>query len=69
MLSETKSPVTLAGVNRAGNIKTVCAGFDGAELTGGALAFQVAFIVRRYRLSPCMARLVCHLAHIGGRHS
>lgn len=69
MMNETKCPATLAGVNRAGNIKTVSAGFDARELTGDTLAFQVAFIVRRYRLSPCMARLVCHLAHIGGRHS
>ena len=67
MLNETKYPATLAGVNRAGNIKTVSAGFDGTELTGDMLGFQVGFIVRPYRLSPCMARLVCHLAHIGGK--
>ncbi len=27
----------------------------------------VAIVAERYRLSPCMARLVCHLAAIGGR--
>lgn len=67
MLNETESPATRAGVNRAENIKTFSAGFDGRELTGDTLSFQVAFVARRYSLSPCMARLVCHLAHIGGR--
>lgn len=52
MLSETKSPVTLAGVNRAGNIKTVSAGFDGAELTGDTLACQVA-VLRAF--STCLS--------------
>lgn len=69
MRSEAKGPATLAGVNRAGNIKTVSAGFDVRELTGDTLAFQVAFVARRCRVSPCMARLVCHLARIGGRRA
>lgn len=31
------------------------------------IAIAAAIIATRYRLSPCMARLVCHLAHIGGK--
>lgn len=68
MPNEKRSPATPGGINRA-NIKTVGADFDGGKPTGEALAFQVAFIAHRYRVSPCMARLVCHLAAIGGRVS
>lgn len=67
MSNEKQNPGALGGAHRAGNIKTVGAGFDEREPTRDALAFQVAFIAHRYRLSPCMSRLVCHLAHIGGR--
>ena len=67
MEQEKRSPATRGGVSRAGDIKTVGAEFDGKEATGDVLAFQAAFIAHRYRLSPRMARLVCHLAAIGGR--
>jgi len=66
MDNEKRSPATRGGVNRA-NAKIVQADFDVAEGTGDSLAFQAAFIAHRYRLPPRMARLVCHLAAIGGR--
>jgi hypothetical protein len=64
--NEKPSPAALAGAHRAVNIKAVRA-VDGANPIADPLTFQVAVIAHRYRLSPCMARVVCHLAQIGGR--
>lgn len=29
--------------------------------------FQADYIAKKFRLSPCLARVICELAHIGGR--
>ncbi len=39
---------------------------DDAPVDGGP-DLAAAIVAERYRLSPCWARLVCHLAGIGGR--
>lgn len=67
MTHEKQNPVALAGAHRAQNIKALAGAFDGREPSAEPLAFQVAYVAARYRLSPCMARLVCRLAGIGGR--
>jgi len=36
-------------------------------ITPDAKEIAVSIIAARFRLSPCMARLVCELAQIGGR--
>lgn len=64
---EKRSPAALAGAHRAGVIKSIAAGFDGTEPSAEPFDWQAACVAYRYRLSPCMARLVCHLAQIGGR--
>lgn len=69
MTTEKRSPAALAGAHRAETAKVRTNGFDGRELTPDPLSFQVAYVSNRYRLSPCVARLVCHLAQIGGRLS
>lgn len=67
MTNNMKNPVKRGGAHRVDHIKTVCAEFDRPELIIDPLAFQAVFVANRYGLSPCMARLVCHLAQIGGR--
>ncbi|RWP40149.1 MAG: hypothetical protein EOR04_19580 [Mesorhizobium sp.] len=32
-----------------------------------AKGFAACLVAKRFGLSPCLARLVCELAHIGGR--
>lgn len=66
MTPEKRSPAARASTNRVPNIKAL-GGVDAQNPIADPLAFQSAFIANRYRLSPCMARLVCHLAEIGGR--
>jgi hypothetical protein len=67
MILHTHNPGAEAGV--AGGL---------VKALGGAIDYQqhnhkapenlaVAYVSRRYRLTPCMARLVCELARIGGR--
>ena len=29
--------------------------------------FQADYIAKKFRISPCLARVICELAHIGGR--
>lgn len=65
MPNNEKCPVALGGAHRAEAVKTDGIEFDRRERTSDALAFQAAFVAHRYRLSPRMARLVCHLARIG----
>jgi hypothetical protein len=67
MMHEKRSPAALAGAHRAGDIKALAGAFDEPEASLEPLAVQAAIIAERYRLSPCMARLICHLAQIGGR--
>jgi hypothetical protein len=67
MRHEKRRPAALAGAHRAENVKALEGTFDGPETSADPLAFQAAVIGLRYRLSPCLARLVCHLAQIGGR--
>ena len=67
MEHEKKAPEALAGAVRGDVAKTIAAVSDNAKSTADGLSFQAAYVAKRYRLSPCMARLVCQLAHIGGR--
>lgn len=67
MTHKKQNPVALAGAHRAGYIKTIAADFDGPEGSAEPFDWQAACVAYRYRLSPCMARLVCQLAQIGGR--
>ncbi|WP_156460108.1 hypothetical protein [Mesorhizobium sp. Root157] len=65
MTNNSRSPVRARQRHRANTIKTVGMDFDELKPTGETLALQVAIVARRYRLSPRIARLVCHLAQIG----
>ena len=38
-----------------------------SEFDGSAQSLAAKLLAERYYLSPCMARLVCFLADIGGR--
>lgn len=67
MKTELKGPAALARADRTENIKTIPEVFDGSQGNPDPLAFQVAFLARRYGLSPCIARLVCELANVGRR--
>lgn len=57
----------LAGAARGDIVKTIGAVSDNAKANVDGLSFQAAYVAKQYRLSPCMARLVCQLAQIGGR--
>jgi hypothetical protein len=67
MKHEKETPEALAGAVRGDVVKTIAAVSDNAKATADGLSFQAAYVAKRYRLSPCMARLVCQLAQIGGR--
>lgn len=67
MEHEKESPEALAGAVRGDAVKTIAAVSDNSKPNSDGLSFQAAYVAKRYRLSPCMARLVCQLAHIGGR--
>lgn len=67
MQLEKQNPAALAGAHRADKVKTLAAVSDRSEPSAECLSFQAAYVAARYRLSPCMARLVCQLANIGGR--
>ena len=67
MFPDKQNPVALAGAHRAEDIKALACAFDGSNPKPEALSFQAAYLAARYRLSPCIARLVCQLAEIGGR--
>jgi hypothetical protein len=49
-----------AGIVRSNNV------IDTTEFESSE-AFAVAFVARRYRLAPPLARVICGLAQIGGR--
>lgn len=64
--AEMRSPAPRANVRNRAKV----ASSSGIEISTDAMeaeAFAAAFLARRYRLSPCAARLVAHLAAIGGR--
>jgi hypothetical protein len=67
MKHKKETPEALAGAVRGDVVKTIAAVSDNAKATADGLSFQAAYVAKRYRLSPCMARLVCQLAQIGGR--
>ena len=67
MHRKKQNPVALAGAHRVEDIKALACAFDGSESKPDELSFQAAYLVARYRLSPCMARLICQLADIGER--
>lgn len=67
MQHEKQNSVALAGAHRVENVKTLAAVSDRPETNAECLSFQAAYMAARYRLSPCMARLICQLANIGGR--
>ena len=69
MTPKEKNPAAaLAGAtDREINVKTIAAVSDDFEISAENMSFQSAFVAQRYRLSPCIARLVCRLAQIGGR--
>ncbi len=69
MYPDKQNPVALAGAHRAEDIKALACAFDGSKFKPDALSFQAAYLAARYRLSPCMARLVSSLQKsAGGLH-
>ena len=69
MDEKRNGPVALSGAHRAADIKALAGASDGSESIAYGLSFQAAHVAARYRLNPCIARLVCFLADIGGRLS
>lgn len=69
MTLEKQSPAARAGAHRAECAKCRTNGSDKPEPIPNPCCFQVAYVSGRYRLSPCLARVVCHLAQIGERLS
>lgn len=67
MQLESKNPAALAGASRAQNPVTPARERNSVNTSAEDLTFQAAYVSQRYRLSPCMARLICQLANIGGR--
>jgi hypothetical protein len=69
MVHKKRNPVAARGgaADRAVDVKTIAAVSDNSKANADGLSFQAAYVAQRYRLSPCMARLVCQLAQIGGR--
>lgn len=67
MTTDKRSPAALAGAHRADNVKAKCSAINDRQTTADPLDIQAAIIAQRYGLSPCMARLICHTAQIGGR--
>jgi hypothetical protein len=67
MKHEKETPEALAGAARGDVVKTIAAVSDNSKGNADCLSFQADYVAKRYRLSPCMARLVCQLAQIGGR--
>lgn len=67
MQLENKNPAARAGASRANNPITSSRERNSANTSAEDLTFQAAYVSQRYRLSPCMARLICQLANIGGR--
>ncbi|MCC0035342.1 MAG: hypothetical protein H6887_08795 [Hoeflea sp.] len=67
MQPKKETPEALAGAVRGDIAKTIAAVSDNSEANADGLSFQAAYVAQRYGLSPCMARLVCQLAQIGGR--
>ncbi|MDX0513331.1 hypothetical protein GOD47_01420 [Sinorhizobium medicae] len=58
MQHEKQNRVALVGARRV---------YDRRETNAECLSFQAAYVAARYRLAPCMARLLCQLSNIGGR--
>jgi hypothetical protein len=67
MEHKKEAPEALAGAARGDVVKTIAAVSDNSKGNADCLSFQAAYVSERYRLSPCMARLICQLAQIGGR--
>jgi hypothetical protein len=66
MMSQSKTAAPIAVGNGGDSSKAVAAG-NYRTSTQGATEFASLIIAARYRLTPCMARVVCELAQIGGR--
>lgn len=63
---EMRSPAPCVNMeNRAGIVRSNNV-IDTTEFESSE-AFAVAFVARRYRLAPPLARVICGLAQIGGR--
>lgn len=67
MKLENTNPAARAGASRVINSNTFNGNRNGANTSADDLTFQAAYVAQRYHLSPCMARLICQLANIGGR--
>lgn len=69
MEHEKKIPAAAlaSATDREVDVKTIAAVSDNSNTKADCLSFQAAYVSQRYRLSPCMARLICQLAQIGGR--
>ncbi|GLS29293.1 hypothetical protein SAMN04488498_11396 [Mesorhizobium albiziae] len=62
--TETAAPIA---VGNGGDISKAVTAGDYRTLTLSATEIASSIIAARFRLSPCMARLVCELAQLGGR--
>ncbi len=67
MQLENENPAALAGASRVEDTTSLHGTGLITYSIADAMSFQATYVSTRYRLSPCMARLVCQLAEIGGR--
>jgi hypothetical protein len=58
----------LAG-NGGSEIQVVCRASEYPFRPFDAMAFATSIVAQRRRVSPVIARLVCELAHLGGRRA
>ncbi len=64
--SKTAAPMAVG--NGGGNSNAVAAqNYHLTRKTATGTELAATIVAARFRLSPCVARLVCELAHIGGR--
>ena len=63
MENEMENPAALAGANRVSETNVSTQGVS----TSPEPNFQAVYVAKRFRISPCLARVICELAHIGGR--
>jgi hypothetical protein len=62
--NETAAPIA---VGNGGDISKAVTAGNYRTITLSATEIASTIIAARFRLHPCMARLVCELAQIGGR--
>lgn len=67
MAHKTENPAALAGACRVESPELSKATGNKVDNSPDCLSYQASYVSARYCLSPCIARLICQLAEIGGR--